>query len=47
MLALPEDEALAVFRERGLPLVVDVIRKGLTSFGVEFDVWFSELSLQE
>jgi arginyl-tRNA synthetase len=47
VLALPEQEALAVFRERGLPLVVDVIRTGLASFGVEFDVWFSELSLQE
>ncbi len=47
VLALPEQEALAVFRERGLPLVVDVIRQSLTGFGVEFDVWFSELSLQE
>jgi len=44
---LAEDEALAVFRERGLPLVVDLIRAELTSFGVEFDVWFSERSLQE
>jgi arginyl-tRNA synthetase len=46
VLTLPEDEALAVFRERGLPLVVEEIRRSLTAFGVEFDVWFSELSLQ-
>jgi len=46
VLDLPDDEALAVFRDRGLPLVVDEIRRGLTAFGVEFDVWFSELSLQ-
>jgi len=46
VLDLPHDEAVAVFRERGLPLVVGVIREALTDFGVEFDVWFSELSLQ-
>ena len=47
VLDLPEQEAMSVFRERGLPLVVDEIRRSLASFGVEFDVWFSELSLQE
>ena len=46
VLDLPEEEALAVFRERGLPLVIEEIRSSLTSFGVEFDVWFSELSLE-
>jgi arginyl-tRNA synthetase len=46
VLELPEDDALAVFRERGLPLVVDEIKHALTSFGVEFDTWFSELSLE-
>ena len=46
VLELPEDEALAVFRERGLPLVIEEIRTALSSFGVEFDVWFSELSLE-
>jgi arginyl-tRNA synthetase len=46
VLDLPHDEALAVFRQQGLPLVVGVIRQALTDFGVEFDVWFSELSLQ-
>ncbi len=43
---LPEGEALAVFRDRGLPLVIDEIRRSLTLFGVEFDTWFSELSLE-
>ena len=47
VLDLPEDEALAVFRERGLPLVVEVIRSSLSAFGVDFDVWFSEKSLTE
>ena len=46
VLELPEDQALSVFRERGLPLVLDEIRSALSSFGVEFDVWFSELSLE-
>jgi arginyl-tRNA synthetase len=46
VLELPEQEALAVFRELGLPLVVDEIRRALADFGVEFDVWFSERSLQ-
>jgi arginyl-tRNA synthetase len=46
VLELPEQEALAVFRERGLPLVVDEIRRALADFGVGFDVWFSERSLQ-
>ena len=37
---------MTVFRDRGLPIVLDEIRSALTSFGVEFDVWFSELSLE-
>ena len=45
VLELPEDEALAVFREHGLPLVVEDIRSSLSAFGVDFDVWFSERSL--
>jgi arginyl-tRNA synthetase len=47
VLELSEDEALAVFRERGLPIVVDEIRSSLSSFGVDFDVWFSEKSLAD
>jgi arginyl-tRNA synthetase len=46
VLELPDDQALAVFRERGLPLAVAEIRQALDAFGVHFDVWFSELSLQ-
>jgi arginyl-tRNA synthetase len=42
-----EDEAkvLEVLRNEGTALMVDDIRRSLASFGVEFDVWFSELSL--
>ena len=47
VLELPEDEALAVFREHGLPIVVDGIRSSLSSFGVDFDIWFSEKSLTD
>ena len=47
VLELSDDEALAVFRDRGLPLVVDEIRSSLSSFGVDFDVWFSEKSLTD
>nr|MDP9466943.1 arginine--tRNA ligase [Actinomycetota bacterium] len=32
---------------RGLPLVVEEIRSSLSSFGVDFDVWFSEKSLAD
>jgi arginyl-tRNA synthetase len=46
LLDLDDAAALAVFRERGLPLVVAEIRDALDAFGVHFDVWFSELSLQ-
>ena len=46
VLARPREEALQVFRDRGLPLVVDEIRAALSSFGVDFDVWTSELALQ-
>ena len=41
VLELPEDEALAVFREHGLPIVVDGIRSSLSSFGVDFHILFS------
>ena len=42
-----EDEAkvLEVLRSEGTALMVDDIRRSLSSFGVDFDVWFSELSL--
>ena len=47
VLDLPEDEALQVFRDRGLAIVLEQIRSSLSGFGVDFDVWFSERSLHE
>ena len=47
VLGLPEDGALAVFKERGLALLLGEIQATLKAFGVEFDVWFSERSLHE
>ncbi len=46
VLERPRDEALHVFREAGLPIVLEEIRRSLRAFGVEFDVWTSELSLK-
>ncbi|TFV61269.1 UNVERIFIED_ORG: arginine--tRNA ligase [Bacillus sp. AZ43] len=36
-----------VFRDRGVALMLDEIRRSMEGFGVEFDVWFSEKSLYE
>ncbi len=47
LLGLPEDEALKVFKERGLALLLGEIQQTLESFGVHFDVWFSERSLHD
>jgi arginyl-tRNA synthetase len=46
---LERDDAdqLRVFRERGMTLMLDEIRRSLADLGVEFDVWFSERSLHE
>ncbi|MGY2065056.1 arginine--tRNA ligase [Blastococcus sp. SYSU DS0619] len=41
----PEAEQLAVFRARGVELMVAEIRATMEAFGVHFDVWFSETSL--
>ncbi|RBY84032.1 arginine--tRNA ligase [Blastococcus sp. TF02A-26] len=43
------DEAAQVqaFRERGVALMVDEIRRSMEDFGVDFDVWFSEKSLYD
>ena len=40
-----EGKVLEVLRTEGVALMLDDIRESLRSFGVEFDVWFSELSL--
>jgi len=47
VLTLPEDEAVEVFRSRGVALMFDEIRKSLHEFGVDFDVYFHENSLYE
>ncbi|KGM10342.1 arginine--tRNA ligase [Cellulomonas bogoriensis] len=44
-LSLPEDEALEVFRARGVDLMFTEIKASLRDFGVEFDVYFHEDSL--
>ncbi|MCW2616291.1 MAG: argS [Frankiales bacterium] len=40
-----ESKVLEVLRTEGTALMVEDIRASLAAFGVEFDVWFSELSL--
>ncbi|MFC7406323.1 arginine--tRNA ligase [Georgenia alba] len=47
LLELPEDEALAYVRQAGTDAQMDAIRRTLESFGVHFDVWFSEKSLHD
>jgi arginyl-tRNA synthetase len=44
-LELPEDEALEFFRDRGVGLMFEQIKKSLHDFGVDFDVYFHEDSL--
>jgi arginyl-tRNA synthetase len=46
---LGRDDAtqVRVFRERGVALMLDEIRRSMEDFGVDFDVWFSEESLYE
>ena len=47
VLELPQDEQLAVFRESGLRLMTDQIKRSTEEFGTHFDVWFSEKSLHD
>ncbi|WP_034265858.1 arginine--tRNA ligase [Actinospica robiniae] len=47
VLALPEDEQLAVFRAAGLKLMTAQIKQSTEDFGTHFDVWFSEQSLHD
>jgi len=44
---LPDDEALALAREEGYRFQLAEIREVLESFGVHFDVWFSERELHD
>lgn len=41
----PLDETLPFFRDETARMVLELIRRDLSDFGVEFDVWFSERSL--
>jgi arginyl-tRNA synthetase len=43
--ALGDAEALEVFRSRGVALMFDEIKASLHEFGVDFDVYFHEVSL--
>jgi len=45
--SLPEDEAVEICSKRGKEIMLQEIRDDLKGFGVEFDVWFSELELYE
>ena len=47
LLELPEDEAVSVARELAYALQMGEVREVLDSFGVHFDVWFSERTLHE
>ena len=46
-LEISSEERRRVFAEYGLKKNLDSIKTGLESYGVEFDVWFSEKSLHE
>jgi arginyl-tRNA synthetase len=47
VLGRDEAEQVRVFRDRGVALMLDEIRRSMHDFGVDFDVWFSEKSLYE
>lgn len=40
-----EDERLVAFRERGYAMMLDCVKDTLSTFGNNFDTWFSERSL--
>lgn len=40
-----EDERLVAFRERGYAMMLDSVKDALSTFGNNFDTWFSERSL--
>ena len=47
VLALPESEALEVFRQSGTQLMFAQIRSALDAFGVHFDLYFNEKDLHD
>ncbi|WP_106177903.1 arginine--tRNA ligase [Prauserella shujinwangii] len=46
-LTKPEDERHAIFRQAGVSLMLEEIKRTLHEFGTDFDVFFSEASLHE
>ena len=42
-----EDAQRQAFRDTGVELMLDEIRRSMVGFGVDFDVWFSEQSLYD
>jgi arginyl-tRNA synthetase len=47
LLERDEAEQVQLFRDRGVALMLDEIRRSMEDFGVGFDVWFSEKSLYD
>lgn len=47
LLSKPLDETVSLFRDRTCEQVLEMIRKDLSDFGVNFNVWFSERSLYD
>ncbi len=47
LLSKPLEETVPLFRDETCRAVLQMIRKDLSDFGVEFDVWFSERSLYD
>ena len=46
-LELPDDEAQEVFRELGVDMMFDEVKRSLHEFGVDFDVYFHEDNLHK
>jgi len=47
ILELSKEEAISFLSEFGLKKMLEEIKKDLSDFGIEFDVWFSEKSLYQ
>jgi arginyl-tRNA synthetase len=45
LLAIPLGETLPLFRDRTCEVILETIKRDLSDFGINFDVWFSERSL--
>ncbi|MDR1581470.1 MAG: arginine--tRNA ligase [Synergistaceae bacterium] len=47
LLSRPLDETLPLFRDKTCGLVLEMIKRDLSDFGINFDIWFSERSLYD